>query len=150
MRRRDGLLLLAGTLAGCAPSAQQQAAALMPTRTAVDARARQSRRFETADQTLMLRAVVGTLQDLGYSIQESQINLGIVVGLKLATARIRAQVVVQRAADQSATIVRASFQTSMPRPGATLAFGEQLDTPELYQGFFEKLSQSVFLTAHEI
>ncbi|CAH2600931.1 protein of unknown function [Rhodovastum atsumiense] len=38
----------------------------------------------------------------------------------------------------------------MPQPGAMLALGDTLDDPALYQGFFERIAQSVFLTAHEI
>jgi hypothetical protein len=150
MRRRDGLFLLAAMLSGCAPTAEQQAAALSPTVAASVSRGRQSRRFDTTDQMLMLRAAIGTLQDLGYTIEESQAGSGIIVGSKLAATRVRAQIVVQPAADRKMTAVRATFQTITPRPGAMLAIGEELDSPELYRVFFEKLSQSVFLTAHEI
>jgi hypothetical protein len=46
--------------------------------------------------------------------------------------------------------VRATFQRYRPRPGAMLAVGETLDDPLLYQGFFERVAQSAFLTAQEI
>jgi hypothetical protein len=142
-------LLLSG-LAGCVPTAEQQAAAFTPVATATAARARQSRRFESEDLTLMLQASVSTLQDLGFTIEETQTQNGVIVGSKAVGARIRAQILVQRSATGNATVVRATFQRIVPRPGAMLAFGEVLDTPELYRGFFEKLSQSAFLTAHEI
>jgi hypothetical protein len=147
--RRAALAALAG-LAGCAPTAEQQSAAMAPTAAASAVRARESRRFDTADRVAMLQATVGVLQDLGFAIEESQAQQGVVVGSKPAGARIRAQVALRPAADGRATIVRATFQRVIPRPGAMLAYGETLDDPAIYQGFFEKLAQSLFLTAHEI
>ncbi len=140
----------AAGLTGCAPTADQQAAAFVPTAAATASRTRQSRRFETRDQSLMLQAAVGTLQDLGFSIDETQPQHGVIVGTKLTGARIRAQVVVRPEVAGAGTVVRATLQRINPRPGAMLAVGEVLDDPVLYQGFFEKLAQSAFLTAHEI
>ena len=41
----------------------------------------------------MMQAAVGTLQDLGFTIEETQAEHGIIVAAKLAGSRIRAQVV---------------------------------------------------------
>jgi len=113
-------------------------------------RALQSRRFDTGDQTLMLQSALGTLQDLGFAIEESQAATGVVVGSKLSGARIRAQVTVRPIPRQNATVMRVTFQRIVPRPGAMIALGDTLEDPEIYQGFFEKVAQSAFLTAHEI
>ncbi|NGM21442.1 hypothetical protein G3576_15570 [Roseomonas stagni] len=146
--------MLAGSpllLAGCiAPTADQQASAFTPTSTAVAARARQSRRFDTTDQAMMMQAALGALQDLGFTIEESQADAGVIVGSKVAGGRIRAQVSVRRVPAQPFSVVRATFQRIVPRPGAMLALGETLDDPLLYQGFFDRIAQSAFLTAHEI
>ena len=170
MRRRAfvGLGLGLGTLAlaGCQATPAQQIAALTPTGAGTTARARQSRRFETSDRALMLQAALGALQDLGFTIDESNAETGVIVGSKTAGAQIRAQVTVRAApsapgasassASGSApspapsSIVRATFQRYRPRPGAMLAVGETLDDPLLYQGFFERVAQSAFLTAQEI
>lgn len=174
MRRRAfvGLGLGLGTLAlaGCQATPAQQIAALTPTGAGTAARARQSRRFETSDRALMLQAALGALQDLGFTIDESNAETGVIVGSKTAGAQIRAQVTVRAApsapgasassasgsAPNSApspapsSIVRATFQRYRPRPGAMLAVGETLDDPLLYQGFFERVAQSAFLTAQEI
>lgn len=152
MRRRTfvGLGLSTLAVAGCAATPEQQVAALSPTGGAVDARARQSRRFDTADRGAMLQAVLGALQDLGFGIDESNADAGIVVGSKTAGARIRAQVSVRSIPDQTQTVIRATFQRYQPRPGAMLSVGETLDDPLIYQGFFERVAQSAFLTAHEI
>jgi hypothetical protein len=174
MRRRAfvGLGLGLGTLAlaGCQATPAQQIAALTPTGAGTAARARQSRRFETSDRALMLQAALGALQDLGFTIDESNAETGVIVGSKTAGAQIRAQVTVRAApsapgasassasgsAPNSASspapgsIVRATFQRYRPRPGAMLAVGETLDDPLLYQGFFERVAQLAFLTAQEI
>lgn len=176
MRRRAfvGLGLGALALAGCQATPAQQIAALTPTGAGTAARARQSRRFETSDRALMLQAALGALQDLGFTIDESNAETGVIVGSKTAGAQIRAQVTVRAApsapgasassasgsapssAPNSApspapsSIVRATFQRYRPRPGAMLAVGETLDDPLLYQGFFERVAQSAFLTAQEI
>jgi hypothetical protein len=138
-------------LPGCVTTSAQQAAALTPTTSAIAARARQSRRFDTVDQRLMLQAATGALQDLGFTIEESQAAFGIVVASKLSgAAQIRAQITVRSIPGQNATIVRATFQRMVPRLGAMIALGDTLDDAEIYHGFFERVSQSVFLTAHEI
>jgi hypothetical protein len=148
--RRAGLAALFAGLSGCAPTAEQQAAAFAPTASANAVRARGSRRFETADTKLVMQSILGVLQDLGFTIEESQSQQGVVVASKASGANLRAQVAWRPAADRHATVVRATFQRMVRRPGAMLPFGETLDDPALYQGFFEKLAQSTFLTAHEI
>lgn len=150
LRRRTAFCGLLTLIVGCAPTAEQQAGAFAPAATALESRVRQSRRFDTADQTFMLQAAVGTLQDIGFTIEETQPSHGVIVASKFVNARIRAQVTLRLASGGSGTIVRVTFQRITPRPGAMLAVGETLTDPELYQGFFEKLAQSAFLTAHEI
>jgi hypothetical protein len=153
MHRRHfllGALTSATALAGCVATPAEQAAALTPTGSALAMRGIQSRRFDTADQALMLHSALGALQDLGFTIEESQATSGVVVGSKLSGARIRAQVTVRAVPGQNATVMRATFQRIIPRPGAMIAWGDTLSDPTIYQGFFEKVAQSAFLTAHEI
>ncbi len=98
----------------------------------------------------MMQSALGALQDLGYTIDESQATTGVIVASRVSGALIRAQVTVRPVPRQSATVMRATFQRIIPRPGAMLAVGESLEDPALYQGFFERVAQSAFLTAHEI
>ncbi|WP_431302678.1 hypothetical protein [Sediminicoccus sp. BL-A-41-H5] len=114
------------------------------------ARARETRRFETANSAQVLQAAVGALQDSGFTIEETQAEAGLVTALKLTGARIRVQISVRRLPGRDATVARATFQRVVPRPGAMLAMGEVLDDPQLYRDFFERMSQSLFLTANEI
>lgn len=150
MRRRGFNILFGTVVTGCTPNAEQQGAALAPTASAVATRTRQSRRFDTADQTLMLQSAIGALQDLGYTIEESHVSTGVIVGSRLSGGRIRAQVSVRPLPNGAGTAMRATFQRILYRPGAMLAVGDTLDEPSIYQGFFERVAQSAFLTAHEI
>ncbi|PIY74532.1 MAG: hypothetical protein COY86_02055 [Rhodobacterales bacterium CG_4_10_14_0_8_um_filter_70_9] len=150
----DRRLVVAGLLmllaAGCAATPAQQISALSRSGTATDVRARQTRRFDTADRTLVLQASLGALQDLGFTINESNAETGIVVGSKAGRDILRAQVTVRGVPDKDETLVRALFQRIAPRPGAMIDYGETIDDPLLYQGFFERVAQSAFLTANEI
>ena len=123
---------------------------MAPTREVTADRAIQTRRFDTKDRTLILRAAIGVLQDLGYTIEESQDGFGMIVASRLVGARIRAQIVVRSVSDSNAITVRANFQRVGFTSGASLARGETIADPEIYRGFFDKLAQSAFLTAHEI
>lgn len=148
--RRAAVACWVAVLAGCAPTPEQQAMALQPSVPATEQRGRDTRRFDTADRVLMLNAAIGVLQDLGFAIEESQAAYGIVVGSRIAAGRVRAQVVVAPSGNGTTTAVRVTFQRMMPRPGAMLPIGETIREPEVYAAFFEKLAQSVFLTAHAI
>jgi 3-oxoacyl-(acyl-carrier-protein) synthase len=99
---------------------------------------------------LVLRAAVGALQDSGFTIEETQTQVGLVTASKLSGTQIRAQVTVRQLSNQDATTVRATFQRVIPRPGAMLALGEVVNDPFLYKDFFERVSQSLFLTANEM
>lgn len=143
-------LVASSLLNACAATPSQQIASLSASSGAVEARVRESRRFETGDRDLMLQSALGALQDLGFTIDESDGQTGILVGSKLTGAEIRAQVTIRSIADREESIVRATFQRIVNRPGAMLAVGETLDDPLLYQSFFERVAHSAFLTAHQI
>lgn len=141
---------MVSVVGACAPSPEQQAAALTPRVSATDTRSRQSRRFDTTDQTLMMQAVVAAFQDMGFQVDESRAQHGIVVASRMQNWRTRAQTVLLPSEDRRALILRATFQRMSPRVGAMLGGGETLDDPQLYRLFFERVAQSAFLTAHDI
>lgn len=169
-------------LGGCLQSREEiQAGHFTPGAAATSLRAVQSRRFETRDETMLLQAVAGVLQDLGFQIEESRSQVGLIAGSKdrsaveagqvaaqmllvmLAAAgrtqhrvvmdenqRIRIAVVIRPAPNEPSLIARATMQRVVLNTDRQMSRIETLDAPALYQEFFNMLSQSVFLTAHEI
>jgi len=66
------------------------------------------------------------------------------------TQKIRISVATRPSADASGLIARVTFQRVIWNNKNQLSKLETLDDPKIYQEFFERLSQSIFLEAHEI
>jgi len=141
----------------------------------------QTRRFDTDEKTLMT-ASAAVLQDLGFTIDESETDLGVIACSKTRDATRAGQVVAAilldilaggdtpydkeqliRAslvthpiiidkADKSKcrTAARVTFQRIVTNTHGQVTRRECIIEPEIYQEFFDKLSQSLFLEAHEI
>ncbi len=236
------MLLCAGMLAGCAEKIPQDALKL--TQDSLQNRQIQTRRFETTDKATMLTAATGVLQDLGFSLEEAEVPLGVLVGSKKRDATsttqlagafiiaalgggqmavdshqtIRVSMVMRennttpgknptvkglssaelsslradmekniaaalrknysadvssRVARQTAdntikvvesdlkkilavqagsgdSIVRVTFQRIIFDTAGQITRAEQINDPAIYREFYDKLSKSVFLEAHEI
>jgi len=139
-------------------------------------RARQSRRYDTKDEKAILVASNQLLQDLGFNLEESNRDVGLLVASKDRTAvdgrqivgqimvaiifgvrvpidqdqKIRASVVTAPTADGDAMIVRVTFQRLVWNDMGRLYKVERLDDPELYLDFYTKLSKALFLEAQEV
>nr|WP_294555043.1 hypothetical protein [uncultured Rhodopila sp.] len=146
-------MLSAGLAAsGCmTPTPEQQAGALTLQAGALDSRQVQARRYDMHDEQGLMAATLGVLQDLGYTVNETSAGAGMISASKdRQGARIRVSVVVRPSADRAGMIARVSFQAiSAP------VFGQQpqietITDNAVYQQFFERLSQSLFLEAHQI
>ncbi len=241
MKRLLTGLLCAGMLAGCGAQIPRDALQLSPE--SLQYRQMQTRRFETTDKATMLTAATGVLQDLGFSLEEAEVPLGVLVGSKkrdatsttqlagafiLAAlgggqaavdshqtirvsmvmrenagasrsssvksisasdlASIRADMeknlsaalrknhseetsrkVARQVADSTAkvleddlkkvlavrteggdSIVRVTFQRIVFDNTGQISRAEQINDPAIYRQFYDKLSKSVFLEAHEI
>ncbi|MCC7281514.1 MAG: hypothetical protein IT556_03965 [Acetobacteraceae bacterium] len=173
MRRRSvWLALLAAPAAGCAQ--QIPPAALQLTQESLAQRQLQTRRFETEDESLLLSSSVSVLQDLGYQIGSTHAPLGFVFATKQADAVEVGQVigavlvavvfgvavpidkdqqirvsVITRKVDRG-TALRVTFQRVVKNTKGEVSRIEALNSPQLYQEFFDRLSKSVFLEANEI
>jgi hypothetical protein len=157
---------------GCQKSASE---ALRMDKATLQDRQMQTRYFETTNEQDILIATAGLLQDLGFNLDESESKLGVLVASKERDAtnggqivlaafvagagggnmpvdkmqRIRASVVTSRTANNRVS-VRVTFQRVVINTYGQVSTAEKLAEPQMYQGFFEKLSKAVFLEAHSI
>jgi len=123
----------------------EQKELIISTKSPVELRAMQSRIFETDDKNKVLRAVIATFQDLGYTIQKVEASSGSVSADKLAILRMTATTYPR---GDTKTVVRSN---AIVKLGTNLKQGYQVDSAEFYQqNFFEPLSKELFLTALEI
>ncbi len=174
--RRSLIVLWLGAviLTACDSGIPKEALELSPESLA--RRQLQTRLFDTKDEKRLLGASAAVLQDLGFNLDESETDLGVVVASKERDATEAGQVVrhivlailgvytevdkvqkirvslVTRSHGESGdrTAVRATFQRMVWNERGQVSKTEPLDEPKLYQEFFDKLSKSVFLQAHGI
>ena len=172
-------LVLSAALAAC-QSIPKDALRLGPESLA--ARQVQTRRFDGLAEKDALAAGAGVLQDLGFTITESAVPLGIVVGNKDRSAVRAGQIVgavfvallgggvmatdkdqkiiaslVTRpvVSDKGVSVpnsflVRVTFARVVRNTHNDVTKAEQLTDVALYDGFFDKLSKSVFLEGQKL
>ena len=105
--------------------------------TQVQMRNYQSRSFDTSNKTMVMQALLSTMQDLGFMIEKTDEKLGLVSGTSFSngskvTATVRTQ--------GKKTIVRLNAQSGY----------SAIYNPITYQNFFNSLEQSLFLEANEV
>ena len=83
------VMLLATFIVGCATIPED---AFRLSETSLQDRKVQSRVFETADEVALLAAGIAVFQDLGYSVDETEKNIGIVTASKTVDATDGTQV----------------------------------------------------------
>lgn len=135
----------------------------------------ETRRFETNDEETMLVASAQVLQDLGFTLEESETELGLITaskdreagsaGERVALVFLAALGGTQPVYDTNQKIYVTLVSTKSPTNvgyNVRVEFArviwnnmnqariEKIEDPEIYQDFFDKLSQSVFLTANNI
>lgn len=175
---RRAVVALAVLLAGCAMTVPRDA--LQLPQDAAARREQQTRRFDGISEQRMLAASTGVLQDLGFTIDEVEARIGLVVGSKQRSAVnevevaaayllttlsvlalaptapeyakrqvVRVAVVTAPATDAGATstLVRVTLQRAVFDNHDRVRRVEEVAGEDLYQEFFERLSQSAFLEA---
>jgi hypothetical protein len=139
----------------------------------------ETRVFDTQNEKDLLTASAQVLQDLGYSIKEADVNLGLITAEKnsdvttkagkvaLATLSILSMAVdksettyedvqkfyvniVTTPTKEKTTKVRVLFTRRSWDNKGNIFKVEKITDTKTYQQFFDKLSQSVFLTANGI
>jgi hypothetical protein len=173
MLRIVPIMLILSIAAGCAPRIPKSALQLQPEALAL--RQQQTRRFETNDEAKVLSACAGLLQDLGYTISNSETELGVLLGTKTRKAQwegedtarlilcalsgapyqapgkdlLRASVVTYPVGENSVA-VRVTFQKITFGQYGQVQKRKRIEDAETYQMFFDKLSKALFLEAHEL
>lgn len=99
----------------------------------------QTRDYDTLDKRDTLRAVIATLQDLGFVIDKADHELATISATKLQDYQIRMTVTV-RERDASRLSVRANARFNE----------ETIDDPRAYRDFFVALDKAMFLALHEV
>lgn len=123
-------------LTGC--FASNSAYVLGSNQTQLEMRNYQSRKFDTNDKKMVMRAVVATMQDLGFIINQADYNIGTVSGSSFSN--LSTLTVTVRDMNSKQLIVRVIAQHNR----------KLIQEPKAYNNFFESLSKSLFLEAHEI
>lgn len=136
-------LVGAALLGGCATN--PSLAIFHESGSQLQTRSFQTRAFDTADREQTLRAVIATMQDLGFVIDKADATLGSVSGTKLALYELRLTVTV-RAQGPTRLLVRANAQYAAG-PNATAV---AVENPSDYRDFFTALAKSLFLEAQEV
>lgn len=167
-------VILGGILVGCAATVPKEALELSPE--SLRLRQLQTRRFDSKDEKALLAAGAGVLQDFGFTLDESEPELGVIVASKDRSAvepgqvmaaifmallgapmpidknqKIRASLVTRPAGEgEESSLVRVTFQRIVWNTEGRITKTEPLDDPDFYQEFFTRLSKAVFLDAHEL
>jgi hypothetical protein len=169
-----GFVVCTLVLAACAQQIPKEALQLSPD--SLERRQAQTRVFETDNEAELLSASAALLQDLGFNLDESEVDLGVIVASKNRDAteadqvaasivlavllgaampwddeqKIRAAVITRELEDRNGFAVRLTMQRIVWNTQGQVSTTEPLDDPGMYQEFFSKLSKAVFLEAQEL
>ena len=137
MSRSLRLLPLLGALllVGCATSPANVAG----TGTQLEMREIQTREYDTLDKSMTMRSVIASLQDLGFTIDQADADLGAVTATRLDEYTMRMTV----------TVVERNNQRISVRANARINEDSVTDAAT-YQDFFVVLDKAMFLTLHNV
>ncbi len=123
-------------LAGCATTTP---ANVIGAGTQLETRHIQTREYETLDKAMTMRSVIATLQDLGFVIDQADVELGTITATRLHQYTMRMTVtVVEKDAGRISVRVNARIGENSVTDAAT------------YQDFFVVLDKAMFLTQHKV
>jgi hypothetical protein len=125
------MLLVSVALTGCAANYSKQQ--VLASGSQVEVRSYQTRTYDTDDKIRVLRAVMSTLQDLGFVIDKADDVIGIVSATKLNRYNLAMSISVRPSGQQM--IVRANAQYNLTA----------VEDPGPYQDFFASLDKGLFL-----
>jgi len=129
-------LLSALTLGGCATTTP---ANVIGAGTQLETRQIQTRQYDTLDKPMTMRSVIATLQDLGFTIDQADTELGTITATRLHEYTMRMTV----------TVVKKEGGRISVRANARIGENAVRDA-ETYQDFFVVLDKALFLTLHKV
>lgn len=170
------LLLLVSVLVlvGCAPIIPKDT--FLVTKTQLDQRQIETRKFDEISESDLITASSNVLQDIGFTLENSEVELGVLTGNKEREAGstgeavafvllaaiagtnpeyrdsqiIRVTLVVRPSkSSRNSNYCRVNFQRVTIMNTGRKHY-ETIRSPELYVDFFANLSKSVFLTAQKV
>ncbi len=123
-------------LAGCATTTP---ANVTGAGTQLETRQIQTREYDTLDKAMTMRSVIATLQDLGFTIDQADAELGTITATRLHQYTMRMTItVVEKDAGRISVRVNARIGENSVTDAAT------------YQDFFVVLDKAMFLTQHKV
>lgn len=126
-------------LASAAACTMPRSADVTGDQSQLEIRAMQTREYEALDKRIALRSTISTLQDLGFFIDNADLDLGTVTATRHSRQTMRMTVTARQRGEQR-VIVRANAR-----------LGEQgIDDMETYQDFFVALDKSIFLARNRV
>jgi hypothetical protein len=165
---------IACLLLGCAPGIPTEALQINPQTLAQ--REASSRSYDTGNEGEILSASVQVLQDLGFTIDRTAADAGLVTASKQRDATeggqvaaavamavlfgvympvddnqlIRASIVTRPIEESKKTYVRVAFQRIVTNTQGQTSKIESLNDPELYASFFRNLEQAIYLEGEKV
>lgn len=134
--RRYALFGFLVLLSGCATVAPYDIAG---GGTQLETRSIQTRQYDTLDKAMTMRAVIATLQDLGFTIDQADADLGAITATRLDEYTMRMTVtVVERSGEQVSVRANARIKE------------DPVTDPATYQDFFIVLDKAMFLTVNRV
>lgn len=128
-------ILLPILLAGCATTPANVTGA----GTQLETRQIQTRAYDTLDKAMTMRSVIATLQDLGFTIDQADAELGTITATRLHEYTMRMTVtVVEREGDRVSVRANARIGENPVTDAST------------YQDFFVVLDKAMFLTLNKV
>jgi hypothetical protein len=135
---RSAILTTGLWAVACAAPPEPKPDLLAPTEAQMKLRSYQSRTFEIGSRNRAMRAVIASLQDLGFIIERANEPLGLVTAARFAEPRYYDVIGVT-------VTVRPQGEDSMQIRINAIFNNKPIEDPEVYQNFFATLQRSLFL-----
>lgn len=107
--------------------------------TQLEVRQIQTREYDTLDRAMTMRSVIATLQDLGFTIDQADAELGTITATRLDEYTMRMTV----------TVAQREGKRISVRANARIGENPVTDAAT-YQDFFVALDKAMFLTLHKV